>query len=248
LWGLTATPLAPRPAQKSRKQRVNLAQLIEASEVRLLDIARHGSTIETGVARRLLEDAVLYHQWESEHDHLMRGVADVRTAVEQWRAARRASLGLIHRKALFEFVRDDKVVGADREHLFAQKYRQHSYQVAVAAEYANYLRAAASFFCLNYIGAWLLEDPVFQDARLAEYENVYHGYVRLRAGLNGHRRADVQFVRWRLGQIARALLEERSNGLGASSDEAHSVILNEIHVATAGEASEGRDCVVIPKR
>jgi hypothetical protein len=114
--------------------------------VRLLDIAHQGSAIEMRVARRLLEDTVLY-----------------------------------------------KVLGPDREHLFAQKYR-------------------------------------------------------LRAGLNRYRGADEQFVRWRLGQIARALLKDPSYPGDEPSEEAHAVRLDATRVAALREAGDGGCDVVISIR
>src|SRR3569833_1849260 len=89
------------------------AFLMEASEARIAGLAREGSTMPALVARRMIEEPQLYHHWEMEHDRLMRTVAETR-AQHQISALRSTCFGLIHRKAMFEYLLVQRVTGGDR--------------------------------------------------------------------------------------------------------------------------------------
>jgi hypothetical protein len=155
---------------------------MEESEARLADIARDGHSAQALVARRLLDDTRLYQRWEAEHDRLMRTVAGEARGLPQATALRRASFALIHRKAMFEYLRQQKVTGRDRHAVFALVYGdQHDYANAVIQEHNNYMRATASNFCAQYLGLWVIEDRAFGDP-MGRDEQLYTDYFRAFCG------------------------------------------------------------------
>jgi hypothetical protein len=153
-------------------------RLMEESEARIADVAREGSPAQALVARRILDDTRLYQRWEAEHDRLMRSVAGEASGLAQATALRRASFGLIHRKAMFEYLRQQKITGRNRHAVFALVYgEQQDYVSAVLHEHGNYVRSASSFLCSNHLGLRLIEDRAFGEP-LWRYEQLYTDYFR----------------------------------------------------------------------
>jgi hypothetical protein len=78
------------------------------------------------VASRLLESPAAFRIWESEHSGLMREVA---TGFRRTQAAllKKAAFRLIHRKALFEYLRDERVRGSARLRLVATFHPTQDY-------------------------------------------------------------------------------------------------------------------------
>lgn len=157
-------------------------RLMEESETRIADMARDGNPAQVSIARRILDDTRLYQRWAAEHDRLMRAVANAAQGLPQAAALRRASFGLIHRKAMFEYLRQQKVTGRDRHAVFSLVYGdQHDYASAVVQEHGNYVRAASSLFCVQYLGLWVIEDRAFGDP-IGRYEQLYGDYFRAFCG------------------------------------------------------------------
>jgi hypothetical protein len=90
-------------------------------------------------------------------------------------ALRSAALTLIHRKALFEYLRDKKIRGGDRQRLLAHFHSGSDYATSVVAEHGNYLRSAASFICSCHVGRRVMLDARF-DQPLARYEEAFTEY------------------------------------------------------------------------
>lgn len=152
-------------------------QLMDESERRLHRAAHCGLPIEETVATRILDNAKDYHRWEGEHAGIMKRISIERRGDMQKNALLCASLSLIHRKALFEYLRDRQIRGNQRRHLMAVFFSQRDYDSAVIAEHGNYLRSAASYLCSSYVGRRLLLDEIF-DEPLLQYEELYANYFR----------------------------------------------------------------------
>jgi hypothetical protein len=149
---------------------------MEESECRIADIAREGHSVQGQVAQRMLEDTRLYQHWESEHVRLMRSVAaEPRRA--QAVVLRRASFGLIHRKAMFDYLRANRITGRDRHAVFSLCFGDHDYVRAVLKEHGNYLRSTSSLACSHYLGLQLMADRAFGEP-LWRYEQLYAEYFR----------------------------------------------------------------------
>lgn len=201
------------------------ARLMEESELRIETMAREGSPSQALVARRLLEDTHLYRHWESEHERLMRSVANEARSDRQMLTLRNACFGLIHRKALFEYLRQQQITGRDRHAVFQMLYSGQDYAKAVVTEHSNYVRATSSLMCSHHVGLELLEDRAFGDP-LLRYETRYADYFRVFCGSaltsNRYNIDDtlstlVPYLKRQLGVLRRAILamprEPEINGL-----------------------------------
>jgi hypothetical protein len=161
----------------AHSKRVSHRHLMDESERRLCLAAHCGQPVEELVATRILDNARDYHRWESEHARLMQRIAVERSGDMQKIALLSASLDLIHRKALFEYLREGSVRGEDRRRLIAHFFSRRDYERAVVAEHGNYLRSAASYMCSSHVGQRLLLDDIF-DQPLQQYETLYSQYFR----------------------------------------------------------------------
>ena len=194
---------------------VSHLRLMEESEARIADIARDGHPAQALIARRVLDDTRLYQRWEAEHDRLMRSVAGEARGQRQATALRRASFGLIHRKAMFEYLRDQKIIGRDRHAVFDLVYGpEHDYAATVVSEHSNYVRAAASFVCSLHVGLTVLRDRAFAEP-LSRYELLYADYFRAFCGTalssNQYKTGDtlrtlVPYLKRQLSTLRRAIL------------------------------------------
>lgn len=190
------------------------AVLMDESESRIEIVAREGTSQQSLVARRILEDTRLYRHWESEHARLMRTVAQESSSLRQARALRTASFGLIHRKAMFEYLRRHRITGRDRHAVFELVHGRQDYARAVITEHNNYVRSASSFFCSNHLGRTLMDDGAF-DGPMQRYETRYADYFRLfcESALTGSRYNNddtlstlVPYLKRQLGYLRQAIL------------------------------------------
>ena len=195
---------------------ITYLRLMEESEARIADIAREGSPAQVLIARRILDEPRLYQRWQSEHDRLMRSVAGEARGVKQAMALRRAAFGLIHRKAMFEYLRQQRITGRDRHAVFALVYGEHhDYAAAVIQEHGNYVRSASSLLCSNHLGLRLIEDRAFGEP-LWRYEQLYADYFRSFCGTalapDQYKSGDtlrtlLPYLKRQLSNLRRAILE-----------------------------------------
>jgi hypothetical protein len=202
------------------------AQLMEYSESRVEHVARgDGSSSQERVARRLVEDTRLYRFWIAEHERLMRNVADESRLLRQLIALRSACFGLIHRKAMFEYLLQNRITGRDRHAVFELIYGAQDYAKAVVGEHSTYVRSVASLLCTTFVGSAVIEDRSFGEP-MHRYEQRYADYFRTFCGsaLNSSRfNSDdtlstlVPYLKQQLGKLRRAILalprEPEINGL-----------------------------------
>lgn len=153
-------------------------RFMDESERCVEAMARSGRPEEQSLASRILEHPAAYQRWLSEHDRLIRGVSEQGRLERQLHALRRSTFGLVHRKALFGYLRDQRVVGVRRQHLFALFYGSRDYVGSVVAEHGNYLRSKSSYLCTRYLADELMHDGAMQ-APLQLYEEWYADYFRI---------------------------------------------------------------------
>jgi hypothetical protein len=154
---------------------VSLDRLMEASSEYLVDAQHSNLATEQTVANRILESAKDFRRWEDAHATLMRPISGERGSAAQRAALLSGALSLVHRKALFEYMRDRQIRGDERHRLVAHFFSDMDYARAVVNEHGNYLRSAASYLCSSRVGAEVMFDSVFQ-APLIEYEALYEAY------------------------------------------------------------------------
>ena len=153
------------------------ARLMEESEARVEMSAGYDTPADTLVASRILDHPDAYRRWESEHDRLMRSVSEQGRIENQVVALRTTVFGLVHRKALFDYLRERHVSGARRRRLFLVFYGLRDYSNAVLAEHGNYVRCSSSYLCAQHLAEHLMHDGAFEEP-LQIYEQWYAEYFR----------------------------------------------------------------------
>jgi hypothetical protein len=152
------------------------ARLMEESEWRV-EIAASSRLPEELVASRVLETPLTYRRWTAEHDRLLRPVAAQTRVDGQVVSLRSTALSLVHRKALFEYLRERSLTGKKRHRLFELFYGYRDYTNAVLAEHGNYVRCSSSYLCTQYLAAHLMHDEALGEP-LQLYEQRFQEYFR----------------------------------------------------------------------
>jgi hypothetical protein len=152
------------------------AQLMEESELRVAMSAYARSPADM-VTRRLLHCPELYGRWQAEHDRLMRTVSKQPQPPHQVTALRATAFALVHRRAVFEYLRDARLTGSKRHRLFGLFYGCRDYTNAVLAEHSSYVCCSSSYLCTQHLGQHLVHDAAF-DEPLQLYEEFYREYFR----------------------------------------------------------------------
>ena len=153
------------------------SRLMRESERCLEDAASSGDERQQLVAGRILGDVKLWCQWELEHQALVRDVTRYTRTDAQSMALRSGALGLIHRKALFEYLRATQLRGEARRRVISYFRGTLQYTDAVISEHGHYLRSAGSHLCVHHLGVAVLLDGVFQSP-VARYEELYTEYFQ----------------------------------------------------------------------
>ena len=109
-------------------------------------------------ASHMLQMPEIYQRWTAEHDRLMRAVSTHTRLLGQVTALRSTTFGLVHKRALFEYLRDRQLTGEKRKRLLGLFYGCRDYTNAVLTEYWNYVRCASSYLCTEYLGETLMHD------------------------------------------------------------------------------------------
>jgi hypothetical protein len=156
---------------------VNHELLMRESTDRVQKALYSDNPNEQLVARRLLESPAAFQTWESEHSGLMREVA---TAFRRTQAAllKKATFRLIHRKALFEYLRDGRVQGSARRRIVVSFHPTQDYTRSIIAEHGLYFRKACSFLCTSHVGGNVVRDPSFFDPMRC-YQELYAEYFQI---------------------------------------------------------------------
>jgi hypothetical protein len=156
---------------------ISHARLMRVSTERVEAALKHGEAAEQLIARRILESATSWDQWERAHSDLMRRVASG-NARAQLEELKQTTLRLLHGKALFQHLSRAEVRGKERMRLIAHFRPGRSFEAAMISEHGDYLRKALSFLCTNHLGADVIGDPAFIDP-MQRYEDLYCEYFDL---------------------------------------------------------------------
>ena len=154
---------------------VTLARLMDLSVERIECMAHSQQQDELLVASRLLESAKVFSRWEAEHAQVMRRVAEQRRSQQQTHELLNATFQFIHRKSLFDHLRQQRVTGQRRELLARHFSSARGYSNSIIVEHGIFLRSSASLSCSSYLGTNLLNDAVFR-APLEDYQQMYAAY------------------------------------------------------------------------
>ncbi len=150
------------------------ARLMAESESRV-EMAAYSQAPADVIASRVLERPDAYRRWESEHARLMRTVSEQMRLASQVVALRSAAFSLVHRRAMFEYLKNRQLNRTKRRRLFALFYGCRDYTNAVLAEHGNYMRCSSSFLATQHLAEHLMHDVAF-DEPLQLYEEFYREY------------------------------------------------------------------------
>lgn len=192
---------------------ISHARLMRASTDRVEAVMKYGEAAEQLIARRILESATSWEQWERTHSDLMRRVAgcSARLQVEE---LKQTTFRLLHGKALFQHLSQAQVRGEERMRLMAHFRPGRSFEAAIISEHGEYLRKALSFVCTNHLGGEVIGDPAFIDP-MQRYEELYCEYFDLycrsllRNSEAESQRALLPLLKHQLGEHRAAILDPR---------------------------------------
>jgi hypothetical protein len=151
-------------------------RLMRESESRI-ELTAHLQSPADVVVSRILKQPDAYRHWAAEHDRLMRPVSEQARLDRQVTVLRSTAFALVHRRAMFEYLRDRHVTGLKRRRLFALFYGCRDYTNAVLAEHGNYVRCSSSYLCAHHLAERLMHDAAFHEP-LQIYEQWYREYFR----------------------------------------------------------------------
>lgn len=152
--------------------------LMRVSHSHVAATARDDKHAQRVVAMRLIEHPGTYTDWENTHSHLMHKVCQPTKLRDQIISMRSTTLSLIHRRAVFEYLRDCRVTGVKRHRYIGLFYGSRDYATSMVIEFGHYTRSWVSASCSRFIGLHLLRDPAFETP-LSDYEQWYAEYFRM---------------------------------------------------------------------
>jgi hypothetical protein len=151
--------------------------LMDESEQALWTAAEKNSGADARIAKQILSDEKTHGLWESCHAELVRPVAEHTSRVPQVLALRDIEVRLIHRRALFDHIREHEIRGAARERLFRIFYGCRDFHDAVLAEHRQYMLAVSSRVSADHL-INLMQDPV-SNRLVEQYQTLYAQYFDL---------------------------------------------------------------------
>lgn len=149
-------------------------RLMEESERELFAAVAMGHPRWGRAAEEVVYDCRKYSVWESRHARLLEPVASAGRRRATIGVLRRAEIDLVHRRVLFETLREQRVRGRKRERVFGLFYGARDYRNSVLAEHLQYQIAAASSLTADRLSA-VCDDPAGGHL-LCRYENSYRQY------------------------------------------------------------------------
>lgn len=154
---------------------------MQESEAYIQTVHNQSLSAQEPVCEQLFDNPKTYGQWEASHFQLMTSVADPQRTDAETLRLRQACFALTHRKALFEYLKENKVVGAERVAIFSSLFGPVDYTNAVVTEHGRFLRSTWSLLCADHLETALLYDHTFV-VELAEYRTAYADYFSLYCG------------------------------------------------------------------
>lgn len=192
------------------------------SEYALHNASDSSSRGELRAVDTVLQDGRLYRVWESRHADLLLPVAEYGNKKRQIVALRNAGIQLIHRRALFGYLRSNGVRGDERRQLIRIFHQTLDYHSAVLAEHRQYMLAVSSSISNDHL-IDVMNDPRSKSLP-RQYEELYRRYFEMNcyvAGMGDSRctelvRLTMQDTRKQLQQMRRRI-ESESPASGCAS-------------------------------
>ena len=158
---------------QSRRHRL----LMNESEQALSDAADGGRPRDARIAQQTLNDSRLHRLWESRHADLVLPVAENTRRTGQIFKLRDIEVKLVHRRALIGCIRNQRIVGEERDRLFSVFYGPKDTRNAILTEHRQYSLAVSSRVSTDHL-IDVMHDSV-SGRLLREYKAVYSKYFEL---------------------------------------------------------------------
>ena len=153
------------------------------SEYALHNASDSSSPRELRIVDTVLQDGRLYRLWESRHADLLLPVAEYSHKKRQIVALRNAEVQLVHRRALFGYLRSNGVRGDERRRLFRIFHQTLDYDSAVLAEHRQYMLAVSSRISTDHL-IDIMNDPRSKSLP-RQYEELYRRYFEMNCYVAG---------------------------------------------------------------
>ena len=152
-------------------------KMMDQSEFALQDATESPISHVSRVASAILGDSRSYRLWESQHADLILPAAETSNKKRQIIELRKAEIKLVHRRALFGYLRTKKVTGEERRQLFSVFHRTRDYENAVLAEHRQYMVALSSHVSADYL-IDIMNDPKSKSLP-RRYKKLYAHYFEM---------------------------------------------------------------------
>jgi hypothetical protein len=156
---------------------------MDESEYALRDASGSPLPHVSRIANSIVNDNSRYRLWESRHADLLLPVAKHSNMKRQIVALRNTEVQLVHRRALFDFLRDSEVRSGARRQLFHVFHRTLDYESAVLVEHRQYMLAVSSHISANHLIDVMNDDN--SKALLRQYEKMYARYFEMNCYVAG---------------------------------------------------------------
>ena len=153
---------------------ITQTRLMRESEQTVLERANSDDEIARRICSQLLDDSARYAQWHARHEIHMGGVASARRHERQVLKLRAIAIEQVHRTALVRYLRDNHVVGAERDRTLRALYGINDIRDSTLAEHRTYLLAASTQLCTSDIHDLVGDDR--GQGLLRRYELAYGQY------------------------------------------------------------------------
>lgn len=153
-------------------------KLMHESEYALHAAARSARKDVSRIANTIIRDNRFYRQWETTHADLLLPVAQRRKNSAQLMELRNAEIRLIHRRALFDYLKQSGLRGERRKRLFRVIHTTRDFEDAVLAEHRQFMLAVSSHVSADHL-IDVMEDVSSQHL-LQMYETSYASYFEMR--------------------------------------------------------------------
>jgi len=167
----------------TRYSSTRLRKLMDESEYALRVASDSSSERVSRIVNSMLQDNRLYRLWESRHADLILPVAEQSRTKPQINALRLAEVRLIHRRALFRYLRAKQIRGELRRRLMRIFHSTRDYHDAVIAEHRQFILAESSRVSADHL-IDVMHDGV-SGSLLHQYEKTYARYFEMKCYVAG---------------------------------------------------------------
>jgi len=154
---------------------------MNASEYALHDAADSDLPRESRIANTIIGDGQKYREWELRHANLLLPVAEQKAEKYQILALRKASVQLVHRRALFTYLQSRPTSRKRRQQLFRLFHSTLDLNEAILVEHRQYMLAFSSGISTEHLSDVMHDDT--STGLTKKYERTFTRYFEMKCYL-----------------------------------------------------------------